>query len=203
MDSFFFFFLRKIASSQYLIIALQDLIKYIPSEPQNFGTPPENYLVHQRRSTVLPFLIDWIFRNQSIWPYPFVLSSYNWNSWSKIMKDPKRTLSCPESFTKKFSGTVTSKTCKASWSSSLVSFLSLKALWFPYTAFVITSPPVSSCLFVFLFATFCSNCWAFSAAALASRTCGHWKQWTKHNHNMYGNNDFYFDKYDANNRIYQ
>lgn len=51
------------------------------------------------------------------------------------------------------------------------STLFFKALTLPYNAFVITRPPISCCLFCFLFATFCNNCLAFSAAARASWTC--------------------------------
>lgn len=95
-------------------------------------------------------------------------------------KKRKHTLSWPESLTRKFRGIVTSMTSEVD--SKLVSLDDLKLLktiWFPYSALVITSPPVSNCLLLFLLATFCCNFWAFSAAALASLTCIGAERWIK------------------------
>jgi len=91
------------------------------------------------------------------------------NFWEKARN---HTLSWPESPTRKFRGVVTSMTPEVD--SKLVPFDEyklFKIVSLPYSAFIITSPPVSNCLFLFLLATFCCNFWAFSAAALASWTC--------------------------------
>lgn len=100
--------------------------------------------------------IEFIINNQNTW-------------WISELR--KCTLSCPESLTRKFRGNVTSMTCEDdSLFASVDSFLFFRVFWFPYKALVTTSPSLSICLSLFLFATFCSNCWAFSAAALASLT---------------------------------
>ena len=83
----------------------------------------------------------------------------------------KYTCSWPESLMRKLRGIVTSMTSEAdSLCTSLDLSAFFKALLFPYTALVITSPFVSNCLLLFLLATVCNNCCAFSAAILASRT---------------------------------
>ena len=88
-----------------------------------------------------------------------------------LKTEKKHTLSWPESLTRKFRGIVTSMTSEVdSKLLSLDEFKLFKILWFPYSALIITSPPVSNCLFLFLLATFSCNFWAFSAAALASST---------------------------------
>lgn len=84
----------------------------------------------------------------------------------------QQTLSCPSSLTRKFRGNATSMNCEANSSTdSIGSSLFFKALTLPYSAFVITRPPISCCFLCFLFATFCNNSLALSAAARASLTC--------------------------------